>query len=167
MNIKYKNFIFNGLTYGVIFFLLSFICYYAFNFPLKKAALYSVPIGLFALIINGLIQSRFTKSSKTLKAIIISLEDFETLKIEAPANHTIDDHLISGKLFLTDKRLVFISHQQEEYYWLLTNLHSFKCYGSIFNAGGEFILTDNSKNKLVFEVDEIKIWKKAMTNVLQ
>jgi hypothetical protein len=141
MNIKYKNFIFNGLTYGIIFFLLSFISYYTFNFPLKKAALY-------------------------LKAIIISLEDFETLKMEAPANHTIDDQLISGKLFLTDKRLVFISHQQEEYYWLLTNLHSLKCYGSIFNAGGEFILTDNSKNKLVFEVDEIKIWKKAMTNAL-
>ncbi len=165
MNTKFKNFIFNGLTYGIVFFILSFISYCVFNFPVQKAALYSLPIAGVALIINGLIQSRFTKSSKTLQKITISLEDFEILKIEAPANHIIDDDLISGKLFLTEKRLVFISFEQEKYTWFLINLHSFKFHPSIFNTGGEFIVTDDNQNKLVFEVHEIKTWKKALKNL--
>lgn len=166
MNTKLKNFILNGLTYGIVFFILSFILgYYSFNFSLRKTIFCSVPIGIVALLIHGLIHSRFTKPLKTLQAITISLQDFETFNIEAPANHIINDHLISGKLFLTEKRLVFKSFEQEEYSWLLIHFRSFKFHPSIFNLGGEFIIQDDDNNMLVFEVDEIRLWKKSLLKI--
>jgi hypothetical protein len=75
------------------------------------------------------------------------------------------DHLIPGKLFLTDKRLIFKSYKQDEYSWFLNLIHPMKFYPSIFNTGGEFILKDDKENQLVFEVDEIKIWKKALSDI--
>ncbi|GAB2811166.1 hypothetical protein [Ferruginibacter profundus] len=163
MNTRIRNFIFNGLTYGIIFFLLGFAGYYILNFPLQKALLNAVPIGVVVFIVNGLIQSRFTKSLKALEAITIPLQYAATVKLDAPANHMIDDHLVSGKLLLTENSLVFISFQQEQYSWPLNGLHAFRFHWSIFNAGGEFIAEDDSKNKLVFEVDEIRKWKKMLT----
>jgi hypothetical protein len=164
MNTQFKNFIFNGLTYGILFYALSCIGYGILHFPLQKALLYSIPIGLVTLIVNGLIQTRFTKSVRALQAITLCPQDPETVKIEAPANHMIDDHLVSGKLFLTEKQLVFISLQQEQYAWPLANLQPLKFHWTIFNTGGEFIVEDESKNKLVFEEDEIKKWKNALMN---
>ncbi len=163
MKTKVKNFIFNGLTYGIIFSLLDFIpSYYVFNFALKASIYTSVSIGIAAFLVNGLIQSRFTKSSKVLHAITIPMQDSETLRISTPANHIVNDDLLSGKLFLTEKRLVFKSFEQIEYSWLLDDLNSFKFHLSIFNAGGEFIVENCNHDKLVFEVDEIRHWRKAL-----
>ncbi len=164
MKTQLKNFIFNGLTYGIIFSVLGFIgSYYTFNLPFKNAVLNSLPIGILAFVANGLLQSRFTKSSKALNAITISLEDSESLNFAAPANHTIDDHLYSGKLFLTEKRLIFKSFKHKEYSWPLTDLNYFNFHKSIFNAGGDLIIETVSQSKLVFEVDEIRKWRKAIT----
>jgi hypothetical protein len=155
----------NGLIYGIGLFILSYI-FYGNVYPLKQALLISGSIGFAALVINGLLFRRYTKPTKKLDAINITLQDSEILKAQAPANHTIDEHQIPGKLFLTDKRLVFVSCQQEdqeqqEHSWSLTNQQSFKFYPTIFNAGGEFIIICNDQ-QLVFEVDELKLWKKAL-----
>src|SRR6218665_1392810 len=116
MNIRQKNFICNGLAWGIGFFLISLLlCYYTLNQSLQKSLLSSLVAALLMFVVNGFIQSRFTKSYRRLSALAISLGDNENVKLAAPANHIIDDHLISGKLFLTGHRLVFISFDNEEY----------------------------------------------------
>jgi hypothetical protein len=159
-----KRILRNGLAYGVVFFVLSFLLgYYSFRLPLDKSLLVSTPIAVFAILLNGLFYSRFAKSSKKLNNISVQLHHPETLKLESPANHTIDEHLVAGKLFLTDKRLIFKSYKQDEHAWSLHTLHSMEFYPSIFIAGGDFIMRDETGNRLVFEVDDIKIWKKALS----
>ncbi len=164
MKTEFRNFIFNGLIYGIIFFFFFFIVgYVTFHLSIKDTLLISTLMGLITLVLNGFIQSRFTKSSKILNAITSSLKDDEVIKIASPANHIVDDHLISGKLFLTATRLIFKSVDGKEYAWHLTDFTAFKFYPSIFNAGGEFIVENNQQQKFVFEVDEIRRWKKALT----
>lgn len=156
----------NGLIYGIIFFTFSYILCNLINLPLRETLIMSGSIGFAALAINGLIHRKFTKPLKILQAINTTLQDSEIVKIQTPANHTIDEHLVPGKLFITDKRLVFISCEQEErareeFSWSLAGLQSFKFYPTIFNAGGEFIVYCNGQ-QLVFEVDELSMWKKAL-----
>lgn len=164
MKTEFKNFIFNGLTYGIIFFVLSFIVgYVSFHLSIKDALLISTLMGVITLVLNGFVQGRFTRSSKTLNAITCLLNDDEDLVMAAPVNHIVDDHLISGKLFLTEKRLLFKSVQDKDLSWLLSEFGAFKFYPSIFNTGGEFIIEHNQQQKLVFEVDEIRKWKKVLS----
>jgi hypothetical protein len=159
-----KRILRNGWAYGVVFFVLSFLLgYYSFGLPLNKSLLVSTPIGIGALLLNGLFYSRFAKSSKKLNSISIQLHHAETLKLGSPANHTINEYAVAGKLFLTDKRLIFKSYKQDEYAWVLRTLHSMEFYPSIFIAGGDFIIRDEMGNRLVFEVDDFKIWKKALS----
>jgi hypothetical protein len=153
----------NGLAYGIVFFVLSFLLgYYSFRLPLNKSLLVSTPIALGALLLNGLFYSRFARSSKKLIGISVHLHHLENLKLESPANHTINEHLVPGKLSLTNKRLIFKTYKQDEHTWSLHTLHSMEFYPSIFIAGGEFIVRDETGNRLVFEVDDIKIWKRAL-----
>ena len=160
-----KRILRNGLAYGIVFFVLSFFLgYYSFRFPLNSSLLVSTPIAVGALLLNGLFYSRFAKSSKKLNNISVQFHHSENLKLASPANHTINDHLVAGKLFLTDKRLIFKSYKQGEYAWSLRTLHSMEFYPSIFIAGGEFIIRDETGNRLVFEVDEIKTWKMSLSD---
>jgi len=158
----------NGLIYGIGLFILSYV-FYSNVYPLKQALLISGSIGFAALVINGLLFRRYTKPTRKLDAINITLQNAETLELHAPANFTIDENQVPGKLFLTNKRLVFIPYKQEEkdqkeYSWQLTKRHSFKFYPTIFNAGGEFIISHDNQ-QLVFEVDELKLWKQSLLNI--
>lgn len=153
----------NGLFYGITVYVLCFcIGYFISNMPLKTIIVISTPIALFALILNGAIYTRFTKSVKVLESITIKTEDSESFITEAPANHLIDGDIVSGKLCLTNKRLIFKTHQQEEFIWLKSELHAMIFYPSFKNKGGEFTVKNESDRKLMFEVDELKYWKNVL-----
>ena len=130
--------------------------------PFKLLLAMSASIGFLALIVNGALYTRFTKPLKVLEKIVIQTQHDENLLLETPANYLMDGSLISGKLCLTDKRLLFKSHQQEEYIWLKSKLHSFVFYRSFQNKGGEFILKDENNRNLMFEVDQLKLWKNTL-----
>jgi hypothetical protein len=150
----------NGLFYGVATF---FICYcLGFYLPTEIFLKISTPIALFSMILNGAIYTRFTKPVKVLEKITIKIPDFESFVIEAPANHLIDGDIVSGKLLLTDKNLIFKSHQFEEFLWVKSELHTMTFYPSFKNKGGEFTVKNKNDRKLMFEVDQIKIWKNAL-----
>lgn len=159
----------NGFVYGVVFFALSFYLGFLFHMTMKDILLVSTPIALLALLINGITYSRFTKSEKALEAITLSSHnDVSEIKLQSPANYYIDDHIISGKLFLTDHNLIFKAYQnkgenEKVYSFALSDFYSFDFFPSLFNKGGEFITADNNEQKLVFEVDELKLWKKTLT----
>jgi hypothetical protein len=153
----------NGLFWGIAFFILSFcIGYFNINMPIRPLMGLSASIGFFAMIVNGALYTRFTKPLKVLEKIEIQTQPDENLLIEAPANHLRDGSLLSGKLCLTDKRLLFKSHQQEEFIWQQSKLHSFVFYQSFQNKGGEFTLKDENNQNLMFEVDQLKFWKNAL-----
>jgi len=132
--------------------------------PLQTILAISIPIGLLALVINGSMYSRFAKPLKVLEGIKIKTDGLETVILEAPANHLIGDGLISGKLCLTDKRLVFKTHLQEEFSWARSELQEMDFYRSFKNKGGEFIISDGNNQKLMFEVEHLKLWKHDLLN---
>ena len=151
----------NGFLYGVYTVLLCF-CIGYFIMPLKTLLMFSIPIALCSMILNGAIYTRFTKPVKVLEKIKINKEDFENVMIEAPANHLIDGDIVSGKLCLTDKRLLFKSHEQEEFTWDKSELHTMVFYRSFKNKGGEFTLKNKADRRLMFEVDQLKSWKTVL-----
>ena len=167
MNYKLKTIIGNGLPYGILFFCLSFIlAYYTSNLGMQKTLAISAIMGICAMLINGMLYSRFTKPLKELEQITIELNDAETLLIQAPANFLIGDGLIPGKLFLTEERMIFKSYPDNEetaseYSWNNADLKPYKFHCSIQNAGGQFRLTASDNTTIMFEVDQIKIWKEA------
>lgn len=153
----------NGLYWGIAFFALSFcIGWFNSSMPLQTILVISIPIGFLALVINGAMYSRFAKPLKVLERIEIKTDCRETVMIEAPANHLIGDDLISGKLCVTDKRLVFKTHLQKEFVWAKSELLEMDFYRSFKNNGGEFIIREAGNRKLMFEVDHLKLWEKAL-----
>ncbi|MDI1256681.1 MAG: hypothetical protein PSV16_11330 [Flavobacterium sp.] len=153
----------NGLPWGVAFFAISFcIGYFNSGMTLKDIFPISAAIALLALIVNGSIYSRFTKPLKILERIEIKIPENENLMISAPANHLIDGDIMSGKLFLTDKKLIFKTHQLEEFVWTKSELHTIVFYPSFKNKGGEFTLKEKNDRKLMFEVNQLKSWKSAL-----
>ncbi|MDR6763461.1 hypothetical protein J2Y38_003682 [Flavobacterium sp. 2755] len=153
----------NGFLYGVYTIFLCF-CIGYFIMPLKTLLIFSIPIALCSMILNGAIYTRFTKPVKVLEKIQINTEDSENVMIEAPANHLIDNDIVSGKLCLTDKRLLFKSHKQEEFVWDKAELHTMVFYRSFKNKGGEFTLKNKADRRLMFEVDQLKSWKTLLQN---
>lgn len=154
----------NGIAYGIYYFLICHLIGFAGGMEAKSVLKVSVPISLFGMIANGLMYSRFTKRNKILEQINFDTEDTANTKLEAIANHLIDDDLVSGKLCLTENELIFRSHKQEEYRWNLSSFDSFNFYPAFFNKGGEFVIKTKEGRKLMFEVDLIKSWKKALYN---
>ncbi|WP_291150792.1 hypothetical protein [Flavobacterium sp. UBA7680] len=153
----------NGFLYGVYAFLLCFcLGIIIAHLPLGLFLEISIPIALCSMILNGAIYTRFTKSVKVLEKIQINTEDFENVMIEAPANHLIDNDIVSGKLCLTDNRLLFKSHEQKEFVWDKAELHTMVFYRSFKNKGGEFTLKNKEDRRLMFEVDQLKSWKTAL-----
>ena len=150
-------------TGELLFLVLSFcIGWCNSSMPLQTILVISIPIGLLALVVNGAMYSRFAKPLKVLERIEIKTDGRETVIIEAPANHLIGDDLISGKLCLTDKRLVFKTHLQEEFSWVKSELQEMDFYRSFKNKGGEFIIRDVNNRKLMFEVEHLKLWKNVL-----
>ena len=137
--------------------------HFIINLPIKDNLLISILIGISALIINGAIYSRFTKSTKILEVIKIEIDTPETMIIEAPANHLINDDIVSGKLCLTKNELIFKAFNQEKFIWNINNLNSMKFYASIKNSGGEFTMLNENNRKIMFEVDNLKAWKITLT----
>lgn len=107
MKDKIKSIVGNGLPYGILFFGLSFLLGYLIHLGFQKSLLMSASIGIFTLLGIGLVHSRFAKPLKVLEDISIQLDASETILLQAPANHLIEDSLVPGKLFLTDQRLIF------------------------------------------------------------
>jgi len=156
----------NGLPWGMAFFALAFLIGYTGNIGLHATLKISALVAIAALLANGLLHGRFSKSLKKLEAISLILDDAELLLAQAPANHLIDGNLVPGKLFLTDKKLVFkpfkvVENGQPVYEWDSTTLAPHRFYKSIWNTGGEFLLHTGEEIPLMFEVTSIKIWKEA------
>lgn len=165
MKEKLKSIVLNGLPYGLVFFILSFIlgCCVA-HYSLLQSLQVSLIMGLLALLANGLLHNRFTMPLKIFEKISVEIEANEIVIVESPANHRIGEILIPGKLVLTNTRLVFKAFIDEEfeYQWNIDTVKSSSFYGSFWNRGGQFILKTNHELSLMFEVNNLRNWKDAL-----
>jgi hypothetical protein len=165
MKNKLKNILGNGLPFGLVFAGLSFLLgYYIFNVSLKNSLWLSSLFGVSALLVNGYMYNRFSKPLKLLENITTQFYDSESLVIQAPCNHLIEESLVPGKLFLTTQRIIFKPYKPtvtiiKEYSWKLNDLEPIGFYGSIWNSGGEFLLQTKNDISLMFEVNKLKTWK--------
>ena len=167
MKDKLKSIIGNGLPYGLVFFALSFILGNLFRVGTRGTLWMSSFIGISALLANGFMYNRFSKPLKELEDISIKIENPELILIQAPANHLIEESLVPGKLFLTNKRIIFKAHGTgdnitKEYSWDRTHLMPISFHGSMFNARGEFLVKASDDILLMFEVNKLKQWKDAL-----
>jgi len=167
MKEKLKSIIGNGLPYGFVFFGLSFLIGYLFHVDLKSTLWMSAFLAISALLINGFIYNRFAKPAKDLEDILINLYDQEFLLIQSPANHLIEDSLVPGKLFMTDRRIIFKAYGTDEkklreFSWDLTLIKPLKFYSSMWNSGGEFLIETENRVSLMFEVNKLKLWKDGL-----
>lgn len=152
----------NGALYGVLFFVLAYVCSVLFLIPVDEKWEISSIMGMAAMVTSGLIYRRFTVPVKKLEQITVSLPEGEILLLQAPANVQTEDGAVPGKLFLTGNRLLFKPVDgQEVFSWPLSSLHAVGFYRSIQNAGGEFVLATPESN-IAFEVDWLRPWKEQL-----
>lgn len=162
----------NGLPYGVAFFAFCALVGYFFHFPAKQYLIISGVLAAFVWLMNGYVYNRFSKPIKELEQISIEIGESESVLLEAPANHLVEESLQPGKLVLTSQRLIFQSHPkasagQTEFVWELFTLKPFRFHKSMFNAGGEFLMQKENGDTIMFEVNELVKWKNAITPLIK
>ncbi len=136
-----------------------------------KEVIKSVLTGLFSGAISGLlfgwligvfIQSNFVR--QTTK---IQLDEDETILFETGANHFTGVEGVGGKMYLTNKRLVFKSHklnvQNHELSLNLTDIENVQAYKTLglVNNGLAVTTTNNTIEKFV--VDQRSEWLEQLS----
>jgi len=160
----------NGLPWGLGFFCLAFgVGRFLFNLPTEQSVKIALVICVCTWVFNGFIYSRFTRSFKQLQSISLEITSPEVLMLQTPANHLTEDSLVGGKLFLTNQRIIFKPHASYKllpqiFCWNLQDIEPHKFYGTIFNAGGEFLMNTKDGASLMFEVDKLREWEAALYN---
>lgn len=116
--------------------------------------------GLVAGILFGWGMGAFANSKRVAQSTEITPEKDETMLFGAQASHLKGLESIGGKLYLTDKRLVFKSHAynfRNETFSIalqeIVSLHAFKSLGLISN-GMAITLSDQKKVKFIVERPE-------------
>jgi hypothetical protein len=154
-----------GLGFGVIMGIFYIVSDYIIREPdtIWAGVLTGIIGGAIAGLLFGWITGLFTKKVK--RSLQPIFEAGEVLVLETNANHFKGIEAVGGKLFLTNKRLLFQSHsfniQNHSLNILLNQIKGterFKTMGLVNN--GLKILTDRSIEKFV--VEEINQWQACL-----
>lgn len=103
-----------------------------------------------------------------MKGTEISVEKDETILFEAPANHFKGIEAVGGKLYATNKRLVFQSHkfnfQNHQLSIALTNIASVNKYKVMGVANTGLLITTDENKTEKFVVQQPEEWMKILQN---
>lgn len=102
----------NAILYAVLLWVFDYFTDEEL-FPIKMLIIQSVLFGIFFGIGFPYINEKFARkfSKKVGKNIIPNLEADETIEIEGPGNLFRGMEGVGGKLFLTNKKLIFKAHK--------------------------------------------------------
>jgi GRAM domain-containing protein len=131
----------------------------------------SLAAGLLAGVISGFLFGwligLFAKSKFVTKSTNIETQPNENILLETPANHFKGIEAVGGKLYLTNKRLIFKSHklnvQNHQLSLKLTdikNVNRFKNAGFLNNGLSITTMMGNEK----FVVEQIDDWIKFLND---
>lgn len=117
--------------------------------------------GALAGLLFGWIMGKLTKS-KFINAVKIVIEKDETILFETAANHFKGIEAVGGKLFLTNKRLVFKSHninfQNHELSVPLSDIELVGRYKTLGLVNNGLSVTTSDNNVEKFVVEQIESW---------
>lgn len=161
-----------GLFFGIamaIFFILQELLTHS-NLTTKDIII-SIVSGLFGGALSGLLfgwlMGLFANSKRLTKDTKIDTEADETILFDTGANHFKGAEGVGGKLYLTNKRLVFKSHkfniQNHELSISLSDIDKVDRYKTLglVNNGLSVTTTDNKIEKFV--VQQIDEWINQLT----
>ena len=135
-----------------------------------KNVIISISVGLFAGALSGLLFGwligLFANSKFVTKGTKIDTDEDETILFKTGANHFKGAEAVGGKLYLTNKRLIFKSHkfniQNHELSISLSNIEEVDRYKTLgmVNNGLSLTTIDNKIEKFV--VQQIDEWLKHL-----
>ena len=162
----------SGLTFGIFmafFFILKEI-FIEDDLTTKRLFIivFSAAIGgAIAGFLFGWLTGLFAKSKFVSQTIKIDIEQDENILFETPANHFKTIEGVGGRLYLTNRRLIFKSHKLNFQNHQLSiglsdikNVDRYKTLGLINNGLSISTITDKTEKFVVGKVDE---WVKLLT----
>lgn len=163
MNNYIRNILKFGLFQGVTNFItLTAISYWLGSHNILRSLLVGLVGGIIVGISNALLRYKYAVPKYVLDAVSVDLFDDEEISFQTPANYTSGAEPISGKLFLTNKRIIFNNHNYEKIKKQFSidindvvNADSFKTL-KIFTNG--LCINTKSNESFKFIVDNLKQW---------
>jgi hypothetical protein len=161
-----------GLSFGIamaVFFILQNLL--TNDKQTTNQIIKSIASGLVAGAISGVLfgwlMGLFAKSKFARQATKIETDPDEHILFETPANHFKGIEGVGGKLYLTNKRLIFRSHklnvQNHQLSIQLTdvkNVDRYKTLGLVNNGLSITIIDDKTEK---FVVEQVENWIKYLT----
>jgi hypothetical protein len=168
-NARFKT----GLKYGIglsVFFTIQHLLitgeYTGYN--IVRAIITGVITGLISGFIFGYIVTWFARSRFVAQSTKIETDRDEHIVFESAANHFKGIEGVGGKLYLTNKRLIFKSHKLNiQNHQLAINIADisgigrFKTLGLVNNG---LIVSTIHNNTERFVVEEADAWEKHLVN---
>ena len=157
----------SGLTFGIgmsVFFIIQHLLINDQQTPyhIIRAILTGLATGALSGLLFGWIIALFSRSAFVAQSTRIETGPGESIVFESPANHFKRIEGVGGRLYLTNKRLIFKSHklnfQNHQLVIELTDIKEvsrYKTLGMVNN--GLAITTANNKTEK-FVVEEIETW---------
>jgi hypothetical protein len=152
-----------GILQGATFIItLTAISYWISGNDFFTSLTFGIIGGLIVGILNSLLFYKYAVPKYILDAVSVDLDADETIMFQTPANFTSGQEPISGKLFLTNKRLIFKNHKHDK------NIHEFSIDLIDITKVGKFKTLQLFENGLCidtvstlkhkFIVDRLKQW---------
>lgn len=162
-----------GLIFGIVmavFFILQNLL--ANDYNTSKEITASVVSGLIIGVISGLLfgwlMGLFINSKFVKKTTKVDTEPGENILFQTPANHFKGIEGVGGKLYLTNKRLIFKSHklniQNHQLSIELTDINNVGRYKTLglMNNGLSIMTNQNKTEKFV--VEQVDEWIKLLAD---
>ena len=163
MNNYIKRIVTYGLFQGATFiFILTAISYWISSNSFSTALTLGVIGGTIVGIFSSLISYKYAVPKYILDTVSIDTDIDEEIKFQTPANYTNGKEPVSGKLFLTDKRVIFRNHKHDKNMLQFSidladidEVATFKTL-KLFENGLSILTTSKVTHKFI--VDRVKQW---------
>ena len=160
-----------GLSFGItmsVFFILQSL--WKYDQLTTKNIITSIVSGLFGGALSGLLFGwligLFAKSKVITQGTTIDTAADEVIVFETPANHFKGVEGVGGKLYLTNKRLVFKSHkfniQNHQISLNLSNIEMVNRYNTLGLVDNGLAVTSNNRVEK-FVVEQREEWISQLT----
>lgn len=172
MNNKIKPGLFFGIVIAIIFIAESLLFTDVSNTnDIAKTIALGIFAGIIAGLVFGFVIEKFRSSKFVNNSTKIDIHEDETIIFQTPANHFKGAEGVGGKLYLTNKRLVFKSHklnfQKHELSLLLHEITKVERHKVLFmiNNGLNVQTIQNTTERFV--VEKANEWYEQLQDLIK